>query len=148
MKELKDTQNERDDRNLAIDRVGVKGLRFPVEVRDKNGSAQRTVATVALAVDLPHHYKGTHMSRFVQVLHSHGTELTVANAAAIPHELLSRLDARRAIRTVRTVRPSGIDTTSSDASGTVFLSSASRPVNAVFRSPCVSASAMSRFASA
>ena len=72
MKELKDTQNEFDDRNIAIDRVGVKALRFPLQVRNKDGSTQRTVATTALAVDLPHHFKGTHMSRFVEVLNSHG----------------------------------------------------------------------------
>ena len=93
MKELKDTQNEQDDRNLAIDRVGVKGLRFPVEVSDKGGTTQRTVATVALAVDLPHHYKGTHMSRFVEVLNSHGACLDVRAMAGLPRELLKRLDA-------------------------------------------------------
>ena len=96
MKELKDTQNERDDRNLAIDRVGVKGLRFPVEVRDKGGATQRTVSTVALAVDLPHHYKGTHMSRFVEVLNSHGSCIDVRTMANLPRELLKRLDARKA----------------------------------------------------
>ena len=96
MQELRDTQNERDDRNLPIDRVGVKSLRFPVEVREKSGEVQRTVATVALAVDLPHQYKGTHMSRFVEVLNSHGNCLDVRRMAALPQELLERLDARRA----------------------------------------------------
>lgn len=96
MKELKDTQNERDDRNLAIDRVGVKGLRFPVEVRDKDGSVQRTVATAALAVDLPHHYKGTHMSRFVEALNRHGGCLDVRTIAGLPRELLGCLEARKA----------------------------------------------------
>jgi GTP cyclohydrolase I len=96
MKELKDTQNERDDRRLPIDRVGVKGLRFPVEVRDKGGSVQRTVATVALAVDLPEHFKGTHMSRFVEVLHAHGGCLDVRTIASLPRELLKKLDSRKA----------------------------------------------------
>lgn len=96
MKELKDTQNERDDRQLPIDRVGVKGLRFPVEVSDKGGSTQRTVATVALAVDLPEHYKGTHMSRFVEALNSHGGCLDVRSMAGLPSELLARLDAGKA----------------------------------------------------
>ena len=49
IQELKDTQNERDERNIAIDRVGVKSLKFPVEVREKQGGSQRTVATTALA---------------------------------------------------------------------------------------------------
>ena len=93
MQELKDTQNERDDRCLPIDRVGVKGLRFPVEVRDKGGSVQRTVATVSLAVDLPAHFKGTHMSRFVEALHAHGGCLDVHSILALPRELLRLLDA-------------------------------------------------------
>lgn len=96
MHELKDTQNERDYREIAIDRVGVKSLRYPIEVRDKAGSSQNTVATVSLAVDLPHHYKGTHMSRFVEVLNSHGPVLDVHSISRIPAELLGRLDAQRA----------------------------------------------------
>lgn len=96
MQKLKDTQNERDDRRLAIDKVGVKGLRFPVEVRDKGGSVQRTVATAALTVDLPEHFKGTHMSRFVEVLHAHGGCLDVRSMVALPRELLSVLDAQKA----------------------------------------------------
>jgi GTP cyclohydrolase IB len=93
---LKDTQNERDDRRLPIDRVGVKNLRFPLRIRDRDQSQQHTVAVVNMAVDLPHHYKGTHMSRFVEVLHAHGRELTVASIAAMPRELLARLHARKA----------------------------------------------------
>ncbi|MGB1873547.1 MAG: GTP cyclohydrolase FolE2 [Akkermansiaceae bacterium] len=96
MKELTDTQNELDDRKIAIDRVGVKALRFPLEVRNKDGSTQRTVATTALAVDLPEHFKGTHMSRFVEVLNSHGNCLDVREMTAIPEELLGRLEARKA----------------------------------------------------
>ena len=97
MQELKDTQNEPDDRNIAIDRVGVKDLKFPIEIRDKARDAtQHTVATVSLAVDLPHHYKGTHMSRFVEVLNSHGPVLDVHSISEIPRELLERLEAQRA----------------------------------------------------
>ena len=96
MKELKDTQNERDDRRIPIDRVGVKGLRFPVEVREKDGTTQRTVATVALAVDLPEHYKGTHMSRFVEALNAHGGCLDVREMAALPRALLDRPNSRNA----------------------------------------------------
>lgn len=96
MKELKDTQNERDDRDLAIDRVGVKGIRFPIEVSDKGGSVQRTVATVAMTVDLPAHFKGTHMSRFVEALHAHGGCLNVQSMVGLPREILQRLEASRA----------------------------------------------------
>ena len=97
MHELKDTQNERDDRNISIDRVGVKDLKFPIQIRDKaHDAVQSTVATVSLAVDLPHQYKGTHMSRFIEVLNSHGPALDVHSISRIPSELLDRLDAKRA----------------------------------------------------
>ena len=86
MKELQDTQNEFDPRGVPIDRVGVRGVRFPVQVRDKNRGLQHTVATISLAVDLPHHYKGTHMSRFLEVLQAHGPELDVRRIHTIPGE--------------------------------------------------------------
>ena len=86
MQELKDTQSEADTRNISIDRVGVKGLRFPIQIQDKLNRIQSTVATVSLAVDLPEEFKGTHMSRFVEALHQHGP---------LPRELLGRLSASR-----------------------------------------------------
>ena len=93
---MKDTQNERDHRRIPIDRVGVRSLRFPLRIRDRDQKEQHTVAVVSLAVDLPHHYKGTHMSRFVEVLHAHGQVLDVKSIAAMPQELLHRLNAERA----------------------------------------------------
>jgi len=96
MSALTDTQSERDDRQLPIDRVGVRSLRFPLRIRDRDSAVQHTVATVSLAVDLPHQYKGTHMSRFVEVLHAHGTELTVATIAGMPKELIKKLHADKA----------------------------------------------------
>jgi len=96
MPDLTDTQNERDDRQIPIDRVGVKSLRYPVEIRDKENRTQHTVATVSLAVDLPHHYKGTHMSRFVEVMNAHGPCLSVRDISQIPLELIGRLDAQKA----------------------------------------------------
>ena len=74
---LTDTQSEPDFRRIPIDRVGVKALRFPMQVRDKAHTVQHTIATTALTVDLPHHFKGTHMSRFVEVLNEFGPELHV-----------------------------------------------------------------------
>lgn len=94
--DLKDTQNEPDHRQIAIDRVGVKNLRFPIQIRDKAHSIQNTVATVALTVDLPHHYKGTHMSRFVEVLNEHGAILHVDNIKGITEKLLARLHSESA----------------------------------------------------
>jgi GTP cyclohydrolase IB len=99
--ELRDTQNEPDDRQIPIDRVGVKGLRFPLEVRDPTGRSQQTVAEVTLAVDLPAHFKGTHMSRFVEALHAAGGKLDVATVADLPRDLLGRLAARKAHVTYR-----------------------------------------------
>lgn len=93
---LHDTQSQRDARGLPIDRVGVKNLRFPLRIRDRDHVEQATVATVSLAVDLPHHFKGTHMSRFVEVLHAHGHELTVASIAGMPRALMKKLDSEKA----------------------------------------------------
>lgn len=94
--ELKDTQSEPDFRRLAIDRVGVKSLRYPIQVRDKARELQSTIATVALTVDLPHHYKGTHMSRFIEALNAHGPVLHVDGIRQILKELRARLEAQRA----------------------------------------------------
>ncbi|GAB4181257.1 MAG: GTP cyclohydrolase FolE2 [Terrimicrobiaceae bacterium] len=90
---LKDTQNEPDDRQLPIDRVGVKNLRYPIRVRDRAHGGQETVATVKLTVDLPHHFKGTHMSRFLEVLHAHGPMLHVDNIGDMLDALTSKLDS-------------------------------------------------------
>lgn len=90
---LIDTQNEADDRRIPIDRVGVKALRFPMQIRDKARTVQHTIATAALTVDLPHHFKGTHMSRFVEVLNEFGPELHVKNIGALLRALTQRLDS-------------------------------------------------------
>ena len=91
--DLKDTQSEADDRRIPIDRVGVKSLRYPLQVRDKDHAIQSTVATVQMTVDLPHHFKGTHMSRFIEVLACHGPIIHVANIRNILVELTSRLES-------------------------------------------------------
>ncbi len=93
---LRDTQSEPDTRNIAIDRVGVRALRFPIQIRDKARAVQNTVATAALTVDLPHQHKGTHMSRFVEVLNSHGPLLHVDNITDILHQLTERLRSQNA----------------------------------------------------
>ncbi len=93
---LTDTQNQPDDRQIAIDRVGVRALRYPMQVRDKARAVQHTIATAALTVDLPHHFKGTHMSRFVEVLNEFGPELHVDNIHTILRQLTARLDSASA----------------------------------------------------
>jgi len=76
---LHDKQSERDYRELRIDKVGVRGMRFPIQVRDKAHSFQNTVATIGMFVDLPKEFKGTHMSRFIEVLNAHGNVIHVEN---------------------------------------------------------------------
>src|SRR5947208_14592192 len=93
---LKDMQSEQDFRKLAIDRVGVKNLRYPIQILDKARETQGTIATVALTVDLPHHYKGTHMSRFIEVLNERGPILHVNNIKSLAGDLLEKLDAQQA----------------------------------------------------
>lgn len=90
---LTDTQSERDERQLPIDRVGVKNLRYPIQIRDKDHAVQSTIATIQLTVDLPHHFKGTHMSRFIEVLNSHGPVLHVDNIRNILEQLTKRLES-------------------------------------------------------
>src|SRR6266542_5561984 len=69
---LHDKQSERDYRELRIDKVGVRGMRFPIQVRDKARSLQNTIATIGMYVDLPKEFKGTHMRRFIEVPHAPG----------------------------------------------------------------------------
>lgn len=90
---LTDKQSERDHRQLRIDKVGVRGLRFPIQVRDKAHAVQNTVATIGLFVDLPKEFKGTHMSRFVEVLNAHGGVIHVENIRDILHALQDKLKA-------------------------------------------------------
>ncbi|MEI6351049.1 MAG: GTP cyclohydrolase FolE2 [Verrucomicrobiota bacterium] len=93
---LKDTQNEPDHRKIPIDRVGVKNLRYPIQIRDKAHATQSTIANVTLTVDLPHHYKGTHMSRFIEVLNEHGPVIHVDNIRHILDSLRQKLHSEKA----------------------------------------------------
>ena len=88
---LDDKQSERDTRELRIDKVGVRGLRFPIQVRDRTRRVQNTVATLGMFVDLPKEFKGTHMSRFVEVLNAHGDIIHVENIKDILQELQQKL---------------------------------------------------------
>src|SRR6266508_1933696 len=88
---LHDKQSERDHRELRIDKVGVRGLRFPIQVRDKARSVQNTVATVGMFVDLPKEFKGTHMSRFIEVLNAHGRIVHVENIEEILFAMQKKL---------------------------------------------------------
>jgi len=93
---MHDKQNERDHRELPIDKVGVRGLRFPIQVRDKAHSVQNTIATIGMFVDLPKEFKGTHMSRFLEVLNAHGDVVHVENITEILHAMQRKLNAATA----------------------------------------------------
>jgi GTP cyclohydrolase I len=93
---MRDEQSERDHRELRIDKVGVRGLRFPIQIRDKAHSVQNTIATIGLFVDLPKEFKGTHMSRFIEVLNAHGSVVHVENITDILHAMQQKLHAATA----------------------------------------------------
>jgi len=89
---VEDVQSGADTRQIAIDRVGIKDIRHPVRVKDRSAGEQHTVATFNMYVNLPHNFKGTHMSRFVEVLH-HAPEISVDSFRAMLVEMTERLDA-------------------------------------------------------
>src|SRR5476649_233637 len=91
---LADCQSQPDSRQLRIDKVGVKGFLHPIEVRDKHHETQDTVARISLLVDLPKDFKGTHMSRFVEVLNAHGRLIHVENLPTMLHELQKKLQSQ------------------------------------------------------
>lgn len=93
---MKDIQNDKDHRNIDIDQVGVKGISYPITVRDKNMGHQQTVAKINMYVNLPRHYKGTHMSRFVEILNEHSRRISLQNFSEILEEMKARLNAESA----------------------------------------------------
>ncbi len=90
---IPDVQGAADSRRLAIDRVGIKSIRHPVQISDKDGSVQHTVASFNMYVHLPHDFKGTHMSRFVEILNGHLRVISVESFQTIVREMVKRLDA-------------------------------------------------------
>jgi len=91
-----DIQSMRDERRIPIKKVGVKGVRYPITVLDRANSIQHTTATVNLYADLPHDFKGTHMSRFIEVFNMHRRDLSMPRFLAMLDELRSVLDAETA----------------------------------------------------
>ncbi len=91
---IADVQSSADTRQLAINKVGIKSIRHPVVVRDKSVGVQHTIATFSMYVHLPHNFKGTHMSRFVQILNQHGREISVESFEGILREMTEKLEAQ------------------------------------------------------
>lgn len=98
---LPDVQAIPDTRDIPIDRVGVRGVKHPITVTQKAGGSQRTVGDFTLTVELPRHFKGTHMSRFIEALGEHGGDVSAATLPGILSELRRRLDAQAAHLEVR-----------------------------------------------
>jgi len=93
---IADVQSSTDSRRIAIDKVGIKDIRHPVRVRDRSDGEQHTVATFNMYVRLPHNFKGTHMSRFVQILNSHNShkrELSVTSFEKMLREMAEHLES-------------------------------------------------------
>jgi GTP cyclohydrolase I len=91
-----DVQSQKDHRNIDIDKVGVKNIRYPITVRDKENGTQQTVASINMYVNLPHDHKGTHMSRFIEVLSEYRRQISLENFSRILDELKNRLNAESA----------------------------------------------------
>ena len=94
--QLADVQRTPDARGVEIDRVGVCDLTYPIVVLDRENQRQSAAAKISMSVNLPHHFKGTHMSRFLEVLAHHQGEVTMRTLPDILHELRRRLDAESA----------------------------------------------------
>jgi len=90
---MPDVQGTEDKRKLAIDKVGIKSIRHPIRVSERGGGVQHTVATFAMYVSLPHHFKGTHMSRFVEILNRHEDEISIDTFQLMLDEMMLRLEA-------------------------------------------------------
>jgi GTP cyclohydrolase I len=91
-----DVQNLKDHRNVDIQKVGIKNIRYPITVLDKANGTQNTVASINMYVNLPRHFKGTHMSRFVEVLNAHRHEINLRHFGTILEELRRVLRAESA----------------------------------------------------
>ena len=91
--EIADVQSSHDTRRIPIDKVGIKEIRHPVRVRDRSGGEQHTIAVFSMYVNLPHDFKGTHMSRFVEILNNHEYEITVESFKQMLSEMTQRLEA-------------------------------------------------------
>ena len=90
---IPDIQSKQDTRELAIDQVGIRAIRHPVKVRDRSHGEQYTIAMFNMYVGLPHNFKGTHMSRFVEVLNEHNNVISVHSFREIVKEVADRLDS-------------------------------------------------------
>jgi GTP cyclohydrolase I len=90
---IDDVQGRPDTRRIPIDRVGIKNIYHPVRVKDRSGGEQHTIANFNMYVQLPHDFKGTHMSRFVEILNEHEREISVESFNDMLTQMAERLDS-------------------------------------------------------
>src|SRR5699024_7117846 len=88
---IEDVQSRADSRHLAINKVGICDIRHPVSIAQRTGGHQSTIATFGMYVNLPHEFKGTHMSRFVQILNAHEHQITLQSFKRMLTEMTERL---------------------------------------------------------
>jgi GTP cyclohydrolase IB len=96
VRDIPDIQNLPDNRNIPIDKVGVKGLRYPICVKDRRKGMQHTIGLFDLFVNLPHDFKGAHMSRFIEVLNEYRDEISMERFQEILEKIKNKLSAKSA----------------------------------------------------
>ena len=90
---LEDVQGRADPRAIAIQQVGIRAVRHPLQIQDRDGIVQPTIARCNMYVSLPAHLKGTHMSRFIEILNAHEGSFSVEGFGAVVEEMRQRLEA-------------------------------------------------------
>ena len=93
---MKDIQSQQDSRRIGIRKVGVKTITYPIRLLDKARNTQHTVARVNMYVNLPHRFKGTHMSRFIEILNRFHGDFKLKTFQHILEEMKVRLNAETA----------------------------------------------------
>jgi GTP cyclohydrolase I len=91
-----DIQNQKDHRKISITKVGVKGIKYPIIVLDRAKGTQSVNAAISIYVSLPHHFKGTHMSRFVEILNEFRGEINIKTFHTILEKVREKLRAESA----------------------------------------------------
>jgi len=92
-KQMEDVQSSLDTRQIPINRVGIKDLQHPIKIINKDGSSSNSIATFSMSVSLPHDQKGTHMSRFIQILNETETTISAKNFHKMLNDMVQRLEA-------------------------------------------------------
>lgn len=90
---MQDIQSQRDERNIPIDQVGVKDLTYPIILLDRENEVQQTIASINMYVNLPHNFRGTHMSRFVEILNKHHHKLQIDTIGSLLEDMKKKLQA-------------------------------------------------------